>query len=529
MSRPRGIRGAPWTTATATAVALAVVTLAGCAPLSGNSNGTQTGASGSHNADGGLLSGLAPGDTGGSAGAATTGSEPPVAPINWSPCQYGLQCGSVTVPLDYAEPDGPQIQIALVRHLASDPSARIGSLVINPGGPGGSGVDDLPNELRVLTSGLVARFDIVSFDPRGVDRSSPVTCGETGGPATQGPLPDPAPPTVAAQESVLSNDEAYAKDCAKATGLLLPFVGTVDAARDLDRIRAALGDAQLTYFGHSYGTLLGLTYADLFPTHLRAMVLDGVIDPAITGEQMVVDQAVGFENNLNSFFSWCAASGCAWHADGDPTGALLGLIAQARQSPIPAGGGRTAGPGEIYTAVLSALYSPSSWSRLGYALASAQAGNGAGIVAMSDAYDTNNGPNAVDANTAISCLDHPVSRNPAEYPELAASASVQAPVFGPMLVWGLLECAVWPAMPTRAAHPVRADGAPPILVVGTSGDPATPHKWAASVATELAHGVLVTWQGQSHVAYYYSPCVRGIDQAYFIFGTLPADGTVCTG
>ncbi|HZU79127.1 MAG TPA: alpha/beta fold hydrolase, partial [Acidimicrobiales bacterium] len=286
---------------------------------------------------------------GADAGSSTTVPGPPITPIAWAPCQRGLQCGSVTVPLDYADPASPTIAIAVARHPAEDPAARIGSIVINPGGPGGSGIDDLPSELSVLTAGLLQRFDIVSFDPRGVDRSAPVTCGETGGPATQGPLPDPDPPTAAGQQAVVQNDQSYAAQCAAASGLVLPFVGTVDTARDLDRIRQALGDSKLTYIGHSYGTLLGLTYADLFPTHVRAMVLDGVIDPSISAEQMVEDQAAGFESVLDDFFSWCASSSsCPWRPSGDPTVTLLGLIDQSRQTPLPAGGGRSAGPGEFY-------------------------------------------------------------------------------------------------------------------------------------------------------------------------------------
>ena len=498
--------------------------LSACSPGAGSAHG-----------DGQLTpspSGAAPSST-----ASTSNNVPPssstgpeVAPISWQPCQNGLQCGSVPVPLDYAEPGGPWISIAVARHRAEDPSARIGSLVINPGGPGGSGIDDLPSELRVLTSGLLADFDIVSFDPRGVDRSAPVTCGESGGPASQGPLPDAAPPTAAAQHALETADKQYTDQCAAASGLVLPFVGTVDAARDLDRIRAALGDATLTFFGHSYGTLLGLTYADLFPTHVRAMILDGVIDPALSTVQMAEDQASGFEANLGAFFSWCASSGsCPWQEGSDPTTALLGLIQRSRQSAIPAGSGRTAGPGEIYTAVLSALYSSSRWSQLAGALAQATAGNGAGLLSMSDVYDTENGPNSVDANTAINCLDHPVSHDLSAYPGLAASAGTLAPLFGPMLIWSLTACAQWPAASTRSPHAVHAVGSPAILVVGTSGDVATPLKWAVSVAGELAKGVLVTWQGNDHVAYYYSGCVRSIDQAYFLSGALPADRTVCKG
>ena len=450
-------------------------------------------------------------------------------PIAWSPCEHGLQCGSLTVPLDYADPAGPQISLALARHPAEDATARIGSLVINPGGPGGSGIDDLPAELAVLTPGLLDRFDVVSFDPRGVDRSAPVDCGTTAGSAPQGLLPDPVPSSVSARQAALDNDKAYAAQCAKGSGLLLGFVGTLDAARDLDRIRAALGDAQLSYIGHSYGTLLGLTYAQLFPSHVRAMVLDGVIDPALATTQMVVDQAVGFEQVLDEFFSWCASSGsCAWRPVGDPLHALLSLAESVRAAPLPAGAGRQAGPGELYTAVLSSLYSPSGWGRLGAALQEAQAGSGAALVSMSDTYDTENGPNSVDAENAVSCLDHPVPTDPSVYPQLAAAAAAKAPFFGPMLTWGLLQCAVWPVPPDRTPGPVSAQGAPPLLLVASSGDPATPHAWASAVQGELAKSALVTWQGVSHVAYYYSPCVRAIDQAYLLDGTLPANGTVCS-
>jgi pimeloyl-ACP methyl ester carboxylesterase len=452
----------------------------------------------------------------------------PVVPVSWSACADGLQCGSVTAPLDYADPTGPAIQIALARHPAEVPAARLGSLVINPGGPGGSGIDDLPAEVSVMTPGLLDDFDVVSFDPRGVDRSSPVACGETGGPAAQGPLPDPVPSTAAARQQVLAEDGAYARQCEQASGSELPYVGTVDAARDLDRIRVALGDTRLTYIGHSYGTLLGLVYAEMFPTHVRAMVLDGVIDPALSTEQMVTDQAVGFEAILGDFFAWCRTSrSCAWQEGADPAQALLSLASSLRGAPLPAGSGRTAGPGELYTAVLSALYNTSAWSTLGSALARAETGDGGGLVAMTTSYNTENGPNAVDADNAISCLDHPVPRDAAAYPQMAATAGARAPFFGPMLVWGLLQCAVWPVPPSRTPAPARALGAPPILLVSSSGDPATPHGWAQSVRAELAQAVLVTWEGNSHVAYYYSPCVRSIDQAYLLNGTLPTDGTVC--
>ena len=209
----------------------------------------------------------------------TTTTQPPlpVTPVAWTPCG-DLQCGTVAVPLDYADPRGTVIQIAVARHPAEVPSERIGSLVINPGGPGASGIDDLANELSVLTPELLDRFDIVSFDPRGVERSSPVECtastGASSAPGSTGQLIDPVPTTPAAEQALLRNDQSFAAQCEHDSGSILPYVGTVDTARDLDRIRAALGDAELTFMGNSYGTLLGATYASLFPTHVRAMVLD---------------------------------------------------------------------------------------------------------------------------------------------------------------------------------------------------------------------------------------------------------------
>jgi pimeloyl-ACP methyl ester carboxylesterase len=328
---------------------------------------------------------------------------------------------------------------------------------------------------------------------------------------------------------LLEQDKAYAQACQKYSGKILPYVGTVDAARDLDRIRAALGDAKLTYIGHSYGTLLGAVYAQMYPTHVRAMVLDSAIDPALTTTQYIDEQADGLETALEGFFSWCASSSdCGWRPSGDQTSALLGLIDQSRKQPFPAANGQLAGPGEIYDALLGGLESSNSWPTLGNALAEAAVGNGTGVVDITDSYSTGGSTNGGDAEQAIDCLDHPVSRVLTTYPALAAQAASQAPVFGPLLAWGWMGCAMWPVLPTRTPAPTTAAGAPPILVTGTLHDPTTPFQWSASLASELQSGELVTWTGSSHVAYFYSSCVRSIDQAYLISLTLPPKGTVCT-
>jgi pimeloyl-ACP methyl ester carboxylesterase len=518
MVPPRAARSpAVVRTGTLVAVATLVAVLAGCAGVSPTATRRQPAAVGR-----GTHPESAPSTT------STTEPPPAVGPVQWVPCG-DLQCGSVTVPLDYARPDGPTIEIAVARHPAEVPSERIGSLVINPGGPGASGIDDLPNELSVLTPELLDRFDIVSYDPRGVGRSSPVTCSGGSEPGTPGPPVDPVPTTPAAQRSLLRNDEAFAAQCEKYSGSILPFVGTVDSARDLDQIRAALGDLGLTFIGHSYGTLIGATYAELFPTRVRAMVLDGAIDPALTTDQYAAGQAGSLESALNAFLAWCAAdTGCPWRPVGDPTTAVLDLIQQSRVRPLSASGQGTVGPGELYDALVAGLGSASQWPALATTLAQAASGDGSAAAAASSQYAAGGSSNGAEAEEAIDCLDHPVDRDPSTYPALAAQLGQAAPVFGPLLAWELLGCADWPAPPTRMPAPASDPGAPPILVVGTTGDPITPYGWAVDLAKELSGGVLLTWQGQSHVAYFYSPCVRAIDQAYLVSGTLPAAGTTCT-
>lgn len=458
----------------------------------------------------------------------TTAPSLPVTPVAWQPCG-ALQCGSVTAPLDYARPDGPTISIALARHPAAVPAQRIGSLVINPGGPGGSGIDDLPNELSVLPAGLLDRFDVVSFDPRGVERSSPVSCasGSGGSASGAGPALDPVPSTPAQRLQLLEADRQYASACQQSSGAVLAHVGTVDTARDLDRIRQSVGDAGLTFVGHSYGTLLGATYAQLFPTRVRAMVLDGAIDPALTTQQYLIDQSRSLETELHSFFAWCAGSGCAWRPAGDPTIALTTLIERAAEQPLPAGGS-VAGAGSIYSTLLAGLESRSSWPTLAGALAGLADGDGTAANSISGRYDRGGSSNGADAERAIDCLDHPSDRNPADYPALAATARQAARVFGPLLAWGLLTCATWPDAPTRSPVPASDPGAPPILVVGTTGDPVTPYQWAVSLARELSGGALLTWQGQSHVAYFYSPCVRSAYESYLVNGVTPPPGTSCS-
>ena len=311
---------------------------------------------------------------------------------------------------------------------------------------------------------------------------------------------------------------------------MLPHVGSVDTARDMDQLRAALGDSGLTYMGQSYGSLLGLTYAALFPTHVRAMVLDGVIDPALTFNQMTQGQAAGFESVLDSFFAWCTASAaCAWRPAGDPTAALLAQIAAGAATPVPAGGGRVAGSGELYDALLDGLYARSEWPQLGAALAADAAGNGAPVVAMSDHYNMNGSTNGSDAALAIDCLDHPVSHDLAAYGSLADAPQGVGPGLrsAPRLGRGGVRGVARPAdadrgaggRPRRAAHPRGRHHRGPGDALRLGGERGPPAR-----ARRAAHArrQSTTWPTST------APCVRAAVQAYLVGGTAPPSGTTCT-
>jgi hypothetical protein len=259
------------------------------------------------------------------------------------------------------------------------------------------------------------------------------------------------------------------------------------------------------------------------------MVLDSVIDPDLSFSQLTLGQAEGFEGVLQSFFTWCAGTtACPWRPAGDPTTALVAQITKSRSTPSPGAGSEAAGPAELYDALLDGLYAPSDYPKLANALAQDAAGNGAGIVSLSTAYNTNGSTNGADAGEAIDCLDHPAPHGLAAYNALQFEFAAVAPVFGPLLAWGESACSVWPAAPTRTPGPVQAAGSPPLLVVGTTDDPATPYAWAVHVAKELAHGVLLTHDGDDHVAYFYSACVRSAVQTYLVSLVTPPAGSTCT-
>ena len=437
-----------------------------------------------------------------------------IAPLSWDGCG-DAECTTVTVPLDHDDPSAGTIELFVSRLPAT--GERIGALFVNFGGPG-AGASDLVGSFGFPGS-VRQRFDIVAMDPRGVGRSSPLDCGI---PAVELYRTDPTIEDQADADALVAISQRYAAACAEARGRLLPHVGTRDVARDMDLVRAAMGDQKLSYLGFSYGTSIGQVYAELFPDRVRAMVLDGVVDPGATGVEFATEQAKGFESALGDWAAGCAARSCP--LGNDPLAAVDRVLAMAESGVPSSGGVRSLGPGEAAVALAYPLYSRSLWSALDDALARAIDGDGRAMVALADDY-----LGLVDLAPyfAVSCLDSPWPRSTGEFLAAAEAATAAAPRFGEAIVNDYIRCAVWPAEPDPLG-PVSAPGAPPILVVSTTGDPATPHENGVRVAARLERGVLLTNEGDGHtVTFQGSPCVDAVVVAYLSDLAVPSDGVRC--
>lgn len=455
--------------------------------------------------------------------------------LRWTGCGGGFQCTRVKVPLDYAHPDRRAIELSVIRRPAGRPKARKGSLLLNPGGPGVSGVDYARAASSVFSSTLRDRFDVVGFDPRGVGGSTPVEClddKETDAFIAA----DGSPDTPAEEQTLVDLSRHLADRCGQRSGELLAHVGTRDAARDLDVLRAALGDRRLHYLGKSYGTYLGATYAELFPSRVGTMVLDGALDPAIGGEDVAREQAVGFEVALQSFVDDCLNRGdCPLRGSRKEALARVSrFLADVDRRPLKATSGRRVTESLAVLGVVTALYDEESgWPLLRTALGEAFAGDGSTLLMLADFYTDRNASghyttNSNDAIYAVNCLDRPTEGDLATVRSTARSFERVAPHFGDYIAWSELPCASWPYPPQGQPHPVRAAGSAPILVVGTTRDPATPYKWAKALAGQLDNGHLLTFDGDGHTAYRRgSSCIdRAVDR-YLVDGRVPAAGTRC--
>lgn len=452
------------------------------------------------------------GEDGGSNGSSTHDS------LDWQACGLGAECAVLDVPVDYARPGGDTLSVSITRVPAS--GNRIGALFVNPGGPGGTASDFAPAIAAGLPRQVTEHFDIVGVDPRGLGASD-IDCK---GDITALYDVDYSIDSPADTTALLDVSRTYVDDCRRNVGDLLGHLGTADVARDIDRVRAAMGDDQLSYLGFSYGTAIGQMLAQLFPDRVRAMVLDGVVELGPTGVQLADDQATGFEKALQAFADDCDGDRACPIGGGDgAVAAIERLDAQVEEAPIPAEP-RDLGPGELSTGLALPLYQQDLWPDLARAVAEALDGDGSAMVSLTDEYlsiaDS-------DIYFAVNCLDFAWPKTPAALLAAGKAAARRSPHFGEPIVNDYVRCAMWPAK-ARPLAAVTAPGTPPILVVSTTNDPATPYEAGVRTAERLASGVLLTHRGEGHtVVGGGDACVDDAVARYLVDLHPPADGTTC--
>ncbi|GAB2464234.1 alpha/beta hydrolase [Jatrophihabitans fulvus] len=481
----------------------------------------------------------------GSAGSGT-GSAPSQAPARFTDCRSAFRldalpfpagraqqlqfgCARIDVPLDYSKPRGRTIALQLVRvHDRRNTSADPRSLVVNPGGPGASGVELAVSLSAQLSDGVLRRLDVVGFDPRGVNLSSPVRClTDAQKDAQNAASPDVL--TTAGFRQAKSLAAQTASACTRKYGSAIAQYNTVNTARDLDRIRASLGDRRLTYLGFSYGTELGAQYAHLFPSRVGAFVLDGAVNPVTGDIASFANQIQGFENTFDQFESQCSAPACRGLGD-----ARLLVEGLAARTPIPSG--TTADPRELtssllFTGVLSALYSQSLWPQLAEALTAARQGRAEGLLALADRYNQRYAgkyTNISDANTTIGCNDQRRGPSDATIRATARQWVARYPLFGRWAAAGLFSCQQWQPDRTVPALPTARAAATTVLVVGNRNDPATPYAGAVQLTRTMGKARLLTWDGEGHTSFLQgSACIDRYVDAYLERATLPREGAEC--
>ncbi len=466
---------------------------------------------------------------------APTTTDAPVEPsdggLEWAPCDDQIaqlaptECATLEVPRDHTDPDGPQLDIAVARIDSASDADQIGSLVINPGGPGGSGVEYLVQAALSIPVEVQERFDIVSFDPRGVGASTSVECDI--------PLDDEVAlldeGDDAGWAALVAEAEELLDTCTPESVDLMPWVGTNNAARDLDLLRAALGDEQLTYIGYSYGTQLGTAYAELFPDRVRALVLDGAVTPSTDMTDVNGQQAVGFDRALQRFAAACDADDdCLLQELGPTLDVIAGLrdeIAEIGSFPVTEPG-RQLTLGELDLAIAAALYSQDAWTYLAQALYVAEVEqDGTILQVLTDSYLGRQGDgtysNQTEANAAINCADQADRPAPDDVRTETETAAAQSEFFDSFLR-ASTGCIGFPES-AEPFVPGQGEGAPTILVIGTTGDPATPYEWAVELTDFLADAVLYTVEGDGHTAYGSIDCVADAVNAYLIDLEIPVE------
>ncbi|MFV0319475.1 MAG: alpha/beta hydrolase [Microbacterium sp.] len=473
------------------------------------------------------------------AGPDTSGVDPALLPyysqtLTWDSCGAGFDCTTVIAPLDYADPAQGEIELAVARHRATGDS-RIGSLLVNPGGPGASGAGFVLDSVDYAIGAPVqAAYDVIGFDPRGVGESTAVRCYDAS--EMDAYLFDiPADPRGSAgwTDELDAASRAFAEACESNSDGILPYITTENSARDMDLLRAVLGDEQLHYLGFSYGTFLGATYAKLFPERVGRLVLDGAIDPSVSGLEVSTTQGLGFESALRAYMADCLErDDCPFTGTvDDAMGDLATLLASVDRRPIPAADGRMLGADTLMTAIITPLYAEDNWPALTAMLAEVMQGGAEYAFFIADIYfNREDGvylDNQTEAFRAYNCMDYPADETQADIDAAYALLDAQAPTIAPY--WkGPDPCAQWVYPPTGVREKITADGAAPIVVVGTTNDPATPYEWSVSLAEQLSSGVLVSRFGEGHTGYNKgNVCVDDAVESYLLDGVVPVDGLEC--
>ena len=457
--------------------------------------------------------------------------------LTWKSCENGdFQCATAKAPMDWKNPATKSIDLALIRTTA--PGTKLGSLLVNPGGPGASGYDFIRDSLTyAVDSKLQQNYDIVGFDPRGVNKSSAVKCYQDS--AAMDAFLFNVSPNPFGSDGWIADQKAsnlkFGQACLKFTGDLLGFIDTVSAARDLDLLRAVLGDKKLNYLGYSYGTLLGATYADLYPQKTGRLVLDGALDPTTSSFDVGATQAKGFESALRAYLADCkSGKDCPFTGSVDTAMTTIrSLLDSLDASPLLAKDGRELSSSVMFNAIIAPLYNRTTWPDLSQLFTSAMKGNADLAFQLADNYygrnpDGSYKDNSTEAFIAINCLDYATASTSNEALRADAATLKQlAPVLGPQLSYDT-SCAAWPFKSTRDRVALTAAGSAPILVVGTTNDPATPYVWAKALAKELRNGHLVTYRGEGHTAYNKSnSCVQDAVDDFFVNGTVPSKDPKC--
>jgi len=455
--------------------------------------------------------------------------------LDWSSCNGDFDCATVTAPLDWSDPSKGEIELAMIRSRAEGGGEPIGSLLTNPGGPGSSGVALVRDSVSFAVSDPVRQqYDVIGFDPRGVGESTAVSCYDASDmDAYLFDIPQNERGSDAWTAELQAKNQAFGEACEANSDGILPYITTENAARDMDMMRAVLGDEQLNYLGYSYGTFLGATYAKLFPERVGRLVLDGAIDPSIPGLDVGITQGVGFESALRAYMADCLTDDeCPFRGTVDEAMADLGtLLASVDRDPIHNADGRMLGADSLMTTIVSALYSQDSWSYLTMALTDVLQGNADIAFQLADFYynrqDGTYLDNSTEAFRAYNCMDYPVDATEQEQADAEALLAAEAPTVAPY--WsGPDPCEVWPYPATGVRERITAEGAAPIVVVGTTNDPATPYEWSVSLADQLSSGVLVTRVGEGHTGYNKgNTCVDSAIETYLLEGTPPEDGLRC--